>query len=89
MDIFIIVLYLPYYWNIRYVVLSFEEIKTHYYYSKYRDVAPLNHSRFFEGFLFLAGEENDLFYNKLNLFFSKLLEFNRLRNQREDREAFS
>ena len=32
-DIFIIAFYLPYYnCNIRYVVLSFEEIKTHYYY---------------------------------------------------------
>ena len=31
-DIFIIVFYLPYYCNIRYVVLSFDEIKTHYYY---------------------------------------------------------
>ena len=28
-DIFIIVFYLPYYCNIRYVVLSFDEIKTH------------------------------------------------------------
>ena len=27
--IFIIVFYLPYYSNIRYVVLSFDEIKTH------------------------------------------------------------
>ena len=31
-DIFIIVFYLPFYCNIRYVVLSFDEIKTHYYY---------------------------------------------------------
>ena len=31
-DIFIIVFYLPYYCNIRYVVLSFDEVKTHYYY---------------------------------------------------------
>ena len=31
-DIFIIDFYLPYYCNIRYVVLSFDEIKTHYYY---------------------------------------------------------
>ena len=31
-DIFIIVFNLPYYCNIRYVVLSFDEIKTHYYY---------------------------------------------------------
>ena len=31
-DIFIIVFYLPYYCNIRYVVLSFDELKTHYYY---------------------------------------------------------
>ena len=30
-DIFIIVFYLPYYCNIRYVVLSFDEIKTHYF----------------------------------------------------------
>ena len=30
-DIFIIVFYLPFYCNIRYVVLSFDEIKTHYY----------------------------------------------------------
>ena len=29
-DIFIIVFYPPYYCNIRYVVLSFDEIKTHY-----------------------------------------------------------
>ena len=29
-DIFIIVFYLSYYCNIRYVVLSFDEIKTHY-----------------------------------------------------------
>ena len=29
-DIFIIVFCLPYYFNIRYVVLSFDEIKTHY-----------------------------------------------------------
>ena len=28
--IFILVFYLPYYCNIRYVVLSFDEIKTHY-----------------------------------------------------------
>ena len=36
-DIFIIVFYLPYYryCNIRYVVLSFDEIKTHYYYYYY------------------------------------------------------
>ena len=31
-DIFIIVFYLPFYCNIRYVVLSFDEIKTHYYF---------------------------------------------------------
>ena len=31
-DIFIIVFYLLYYCNIRYVVLSFDEIKTHHYY---------------------------------------------------------
>ena len=31
-DIFTIVFYLPYYCNIRYVVLSLDEIKTHYYY---------------------------------------------------------
>ena len=30
-DIFIIVFYLPYYGSIRYVVLSFDEMKTHYY----------------------------------------------------------
>ena len=30
-DIFIIVFCLPFYCNIRYVVLSFDEIKTHYY----------------------------------------------------------
>ena len=30
-DIFIIVFYLPYYCNIRYAVLSFDEMKTHYY----------------------------------------------------------
>ena len=29
-DIFILVFYLPYYCNIRYVVLSFDEINTHY-----------------------------------------------------------
>ena len=36
-DIFTIVFYLPYYCNIRYVVLSFffDEIKTHYYYYRY------------------------------------------------------
>ena len=34
-DIFIIVFNLPYYYNIRYVVLSFDEIKTHYYYYYY------------------------------------------------------
>ena len=34
-DIFIIVFYLPYYCNIRYVVLSFDEIKTDYYYYTY------------------------------------------------------
>ena len=34
-DIFIIVFYLPYYCNIRYVVLSFDEIKTHYYFYYY------------------------------------------------------
>ena len=37
-DIFIIVFYLPYYCNIRYVVLSFDEVKTHYYYYYYLDV---------------------------------------------------
>ena len=31
-DIFIIVFYLPFYCNIRYVVLSFDEIKTHYFF---------------------------------------------------------
>ena len=31
-DIFTIVFYLPYYCNIRYVVLSLDEIRTHYYY---------------------------------------------------------
>ena len=31
-DIFIIVFYLPFYCNTRYVVLSFDEIKTHYYF---------------------------------------------------------
>ena len=31
-DIFIIVFYLSYYCNIRFVVLSFDEINTHYYY---------------------------------------------------------
>ena len=30
-DIFIIVFLIPYYYNIRYVVLTFEEIKTHHY----------------------------------------------------------
>ena len=34
-DIFIIVFYLPYYCNIRYVVLSFDEIKNHHYYYYY------------------------------------------------------
>ena len=36
-DIFTIVFYLPYYCNIRYVVLSFffDEIRTHYYYYYY------------------------------------------------------
>ena len=33
--IFIIVFYLPYYCNMRYVVLSFDEIKIHYYYYYY------------------------------------------------------
>ena len=35
-DIFTIVFYLPYYCNIRYVVLSLDEIRTHYYYYYYR-----------------------------------------------------
>ena len=34
-DIFTIVFYLPYYCNIRYIVLSLDEIKTHYYYYYY------------------------------------------------------
>ena len=34
-NIFIIVFYLPFYCNIRYVVLSFDERKTHYYYYYY------------------------------------------------------
>ena len=34
-DIFTIVFYLPYYCNIRYVVLSLDEIRTHYYYYYY------------------------------------------------------
>ena len=37
-DIFIIVFYLLYYCNIRYVVLSFDEIKTCYYYYRDRNV---------------------------------------------------
>ena len=35
MHIFIIVFYLPYYCNMRYVVLSFDEMKIHYYYYYY------------------------------------------------------
>ena len=31
-DILIIVFYLPYYCDIRYVVLSFDEIKTHFFF---------------------------------------------------------
>lgn len=53
------VFYLPYYWNIRYVVLSFAEIKTHYCYfgclCKYiglTDKSPL--PSFFRLFFFFA-----------------------------------
>ena len=35
-DIFIIVFHLPYYYNIRYVGLTLEKIKTHYYYCYYK-----------------------------------------------------
>ena len=44
-DIFTIVFYLPYYCNIRYVVLSFffDEIRTHYYYYYYRHTNPITY----------------------------------------------
>ena len=45
-DIFIIVFYLPYYCSIRYVVLSFDEIKTHYYLLLYMG-APTERNTFF------------------------------------------